>query len=276
MSTIEHYIKKLHDSLSSIESNDFDFGDKKVKQRIISELCSVMSKYTSTAYQAKMDIDWAHPNPEWFDHKCDQHFQFSAKRSSHWVERGVFGGMILHPTSNVLELCSGDGFNAYHFYSNRCNSIYCIDFDKDAHKHAVENYGKLPNVTFVLGDIRTDIPEKKFDAIIWDTAIEHFTEEEIFSIMKTIKGGMNEGAVLSGHTIKENDTGHKQLSQHEREFTSKEDLAQFFEPYFKNVLVFETIHPDRHNYYFYASDYSLPFDVDWENGHWVYKEEQED
>ena len=81
---------------------------------------------------------------------------------------------------------------------------------------------------------------------------------------------MNTGAVLSGHTIKENDTGQKQLSHHEREFTSKKDLAQFFEPYFKNVLVFETIHPDRHNYYFYASDYSLPFGTDWKNGHWVY------
>lgn len=274
MSTIESHIKKLNASLSTIEFNDFDSGNKKVKQRIISELCSVMSKYTSSAYQLKKDVDWSHPNPEWFDHKCDQHFQFSAHRSSHWLERGVFSGMILHPTYNVLELCSGDGFNAYHFYSNRCNSIHCIDFDKDAHKHAVENYGKLPNVTFVFGDIRTDIPEKKFDAIIWDAAIEHFTEEEISSVMKTIKGAMNKGAVLSGHTIKENNSAHKQLSQHEREFTSKEDLAQFFEPYFKNVFVFETIHPDRHNYYFYASDYSLPFDCEWKNGLWSCEEQQ--
>tara|TARA_R110000868_G_scaffold100293_2_gene275809 strand:- start:332 stop:1153 length:822 start_codon:yes stop_codon:yes gene_type:complete len=270
MSTIENYINGLKDALSLLEGKDLSSVNKETNQKNISELCSIMTKFTESAYQAKMNIDWSPPQPEWFDHRCDQYFQFYNKRSSHWVERGVFSGMILHPTSDVLELCSGDGFNAYHFYSNRSNSVHCIDFDKDAHKHSVDNYGSLPNVTFTLGDIRTDIPEKKFDAVIWDTAIEHFTEEEIYSIMKRIKECMNTGAVLSGHTIKENDTGQKQLSHHEREFTSKKDLAQFFEPYFKNVLVFETIHPDRHNYYFYASDYSLPFGTDWKNGHWVY------
>ena len=118
-------------------------------------------------------------------------------------------------------------------------------------------------------ELKRELNKQKSNLI--DKLKEHFTEEEINSIMKTIKNCMIEGAVLSGHTIKENDTGHKQLSHHEREFTSKEDLAQFFQPYFKNVLVFETIHPDRHNYYFYASDYSLPFDKDWENGHWTHE-----
>ena len=35
------------------------------------------------------------------------------------------------------------------------------------------------NIEFILGDIRNDIPEGPFDNVIWDAAIEHFTEEEI-------------------------------------------------------------------------------------------------
>tara|TARA_R110002096_G_scaffold196183_2_gene378878 strand:+ start:201 stop:1046 length:846 start_codon:yes stop_codon:yes gene_type:complete len=265
------FISNLNTQLNSVSSVGFDGADKEEKQKIISDICSILVEYTAYAHETKINIDWSPPQPEWFDHRCDQFFQFSKRRSSHWVERGVFGSLILKPSSNLLELCSGDGFNSYHFYSNRCNSVYAIDFDESAYKHAVNNYS-LPNISFNLGDIRKDIPNKKFDAIIWDTAIEHFTEEEIFSIMKTIKECMNDGAVLSGHTIKENDTGEKQLSHHEREFTSKEDLAQFFEPYFSNVHVFETVHPDRHNYYFYASDSTLPFSDNWDSGYILSKD----
>ena len=257
------FIDTLCGRLNKIDSSEFDVGNKQTKQKIISDICSVLVDFTSSAHEAKHNIDWSYPNPEWYDHRCDQFFQFSKRRNSHWVERGVYSSIILKPSSNILELCSGDGFNTYHFYSNRCNSIDAIDFDKSAYDHAVDQYN-LPNINFILGDIRTDLPDKQYDAIIWDTAIEHFTEEEITTIMKRLKNSMNEGAVLTGHTIKENGTGGKMLPQHEREFTSKEDLAQFFEPYFKNVCVFETIHPDRHNYYFYASDFALPFSTEWE------------
>lgn len=270
---IQNFISQLNSELSMIDCSDFDDNSKKEKQKTINQVCSVLSNFVSVAFETKQNIDWEPPkyvdqsnpdDPEWFDHRCDLYFQFPRHRNSHWVERGVFSGLVLKSTSDVLELCCGDGFNTYHFYSNRCNSVYAIDFDKSAHEHAIKNYSS-PNISFHLGDIRTDIPDKKFDAVIWDTAIEHFTEEEIFSLMKRIKGSMNDGGILTGHTIKENDTGNKQLNHHEREFNSKEDLAQFFQDYFKNVCVFETIHPDRHNYYFYASDGDLPISDESEN-----------
>ena len=107
------------------------------------------------------------------------------------------------------------------------------------------------------------MPEGLFEIIILDAAIEHFTEEEIDDLMKNIKVRLKEGGILSGYTIVENISGVKALSHHEREFKSKEDLKSFFEPHFKNVKVFETIYPSRHNLYFYASDSILPFDNNW-------------
>lgn len=41
---------------------------------------------------------------------------------------------------------------------------------------------------------------------------------------------------------------------------------RFLTPHFTNVRVFETIYPDRHNLYFWASDASIPFDADWAAG----------
>lgn len=67
---------------------------------------------------------------------------------------------------------------------------------------------------------------------------------------------------MSGYTIVERGEG-KQHQRYEREFASKNDLASFLTPYFANVSVFETVHPNRHNLYFYASVSVLPFDADW-------------
>jgi hypothetical protein len=36
-----------------------------------------------------------------------------------------------------------------------------------------------------------------------------------------------------------------------------------FAPFFANVKVFETMHPTRHNLYFYCADGALPFDANW-------------
>lgn len=97
-------------------------------------------------------------------------------------------------------------------------------------------------------------------------AIEHFTPEEIDNILKDVKSVLAEKkGILSGTTIVERPEG-KSLSQHEYEFKSMEDLKSFFTPYFKNVYIFETIYPYRHNLYFYASDGAIPFEVEWKHG----------
>jgi hypothetical protein len=114
---------------------------------------------------------------------------------------------------------------------------------------------------FNVGDIRTNIPEGPFDNIVWDAAVEHFNEAEIVLIMERIKTVLAPDGILSGYTIVEPPNGGKHLHQHEYEFHSKEDLARFLSPHFKNVHVFETIFPSRTNLYFFATDSLLPFEL---------------
>jgi hypothetical protein len=117
------------------------------------------------------------------------------------------------------------------------------------------------------------MPEGQFENIIWDAAIEHFTEDEIEALMKNIKFRLSDGGILSGYTIVER-PGGKSLQQHEYEFKNKNDLLRFFEPYFKNVIVFETIFPGRHNLYFYASDGVLPFSNKWDKATYALRNQQ--
>jgi SAM-dependent methyltransferase len=215
-------------------------------------------KLVRLTHRIQFLIEWSVDNPEYFDHNIDMYSSWYKTRESFPVERGVFSSFAMQPNSRVLDLCCGDGFNSYHFYSLRASSVTAIDFDREAIRWAKRNY-KAPNLSFSIGDIRTDIPAGPFDNIIWDAAVEHFTEIEIISIMGKIKSALTPKGILSGYTIIEPPHGGKHLHQHEYEFQNKEDLSRFLAPWFKNIHIFETVFPSRTNLYFYATDYLLPF-----------------
>jgi SAM-dependent methyltransferase len=212
-----------------------------------------MRKASAFTYFLQFAAQWGiKPRPEWFDHYLDQHWQWSARNNSLWVERGVFSRLLMKPSARVLEICCGDGFNARHFYSSQAASIIALDFDGLAIPHA-KRYNSAPNITYLQHDIRNGLPPGPFDNIVWDAAIEHFTESEINKLMAEIVERLGAAGILSGYTLTERADGRKSNDLHEYEFKDKEDLRRFFTPHFPNVKVWETFYPTRHNLYFAAS-----------------------
>lgn len=227
---------------------------------------SLARKFSSGVHHIQYLFEWGVDNPEYFDHFIDQHYAWKKTRNSLMWERGVFSNLAIQAMTkeegklpSVLELCCGDGFMAYHFYSLLSEKVVAVDFDSYAIKRAKSNCG-AKNIHFLVGDIRHDIPNGQFENVIWDAAIEHFTESEIVDLMATIKSRLVPEGILSGYTIKEDHEGQMHLHQHEYEFHNKQDLARFLEPHFRNVQVIETVFPSRTNLYFYASDGELPFE----------------
>jgi SAM-dependent methyltransferase len=219
----------------------------------------LMRKATAATHFLQYALQWGwEPKPEWFDHFLDQHWQMSAKNISLWVERGVFSRMLLKPSGRLLEICCGDGFNARHFYSSAAATVTAIDFDEDAIPHA-KRYNSAPNITYLQLDIRKGLPAGPFDNIVWDAAIEHFTEQEIDRLLKEIISLLGDTGIISGYTLTVRDDGRKSNALHEYEFKDKDDLRRFFTPHFKYVKVWETIYPARHNLYFAASQ--KPFEM---------------
>ncbi|MCI0621949.1 MAG: class I SAM-dependent methyltransferase [Acidobacteria bacterium] len=217
----------------------------------------------AVGHKLQMRIEWGWPpEPEWFDHAIDLYYQWHQTRNPLWLERGCYSLLALRDRGKALELCCGDGFNACH--SSKASQLVAVDFNSQAIRHA-QQVNWAPNVEFRVCDIRKEMPEGDFDNIIWDAAIEHFTPAEISTVMQRIKQRLGSCGILSGYTIVEKPEWGKQLSHHEYEFKSKDDLSRFLEPYFKNVKVFETIYASRHNLYFYASDGVLPFDSAWKS-----------
>ena len=222
-------------------------------------LSSCSRKLAFFFHRLQFRIEWGSEHtPEWFDHFYDQYYLWRDCREAFWLERGIYSLMALKPGGQILELCCGDGFNTYHFYSARAAKITAVDFDPVAIRHACR-YNSFNNIEFLVRDIRTGIPDGCYDNIVWDAAIQHFTEAEIENIMQTIKQRLTTDGILSGYTIVEKEDGTKSFSYHEREFRSMEDLHHFFAPYFANILIFETSYKSRRNLYFFASDGVIPF-----------------
>ena len=224
--------------------------------------CRMVSAWARSAHLRLMLVQWGlPPQPENFDHHIDLFYSWQQSRNPQWVERGVCGALCLKG-GRVLELCCGDGFNTRNFYSLTSESVVGCDFDPLILKTA-KRKNHAANVSFVQADIRTSMPDGTFDNIVWDAAIEHFTPDEIDAIMKNIKTRLRPNGIVSGHSVVEKGEGQKHLSHHEYEFKDKEDLRRFVTPHFKNVWVFETVYPGRHNLYFWASDGPIPFSPQW-------------
>ena len=221
----------------------------------------VAKTWASSSHKRLFFTQWNLGEPEWFDHSIDLYYQWPKYGVAFWVERGVYGSLALKG-GKVLDLCCGDGFNAKYFYSHLSSKVVSCDFDKSALKTAISK-NQADNIDFIEADIRTSMPKGEFQNIIWDAAIEHFTEQEIDKIICQIKARLTSDGIVSGYTIVERDDGQKSLHQHEYEFKSKEDLERFFAGHFKNITVFETIYKNRHNLYFWASNGEIPFSKNW-------------
>jgi SAM-dependent methyltransferase len=227
-------------------------------------LSAISRKVNSAIHRLQFLIEWGVDNPEHFDHFLEQHYSWRKDKYSIGWERGVLSSIALQKDGQkqlprVLELCCGDGFNTLHFYSVHAISIVAVDFDTDAIANARKRNG-AKNIDYQLCDIRTQIPAGPFDNIIWDAAIEHFTDEEVAGIFSQILKSLAPDGILSGYTLLEDDDGGMHLHQHEREFSSKADLARLLSPHFKNVHILQTSMPSRENLYFFASNGLLPFE----------------
>jgi SAM-dependent methyltransferase len=235
---------------------------KRLAEAVFGLEARLAARWAYWAHKRLMDAQWyIKPNPEWFDHHLDLYYCFLRDRNSLWVERGAFGSLALKH-GDLLELACGDGFNSRNFYSLRSRRVVACDFDPTALATA-RRKNSAPNVEYILADIRTQMPEGRFENVVWDAAIEHFTPAEIAKIMADIKRRLTPDGILSGYSIVERAGGGKAIHQHEYEFADMDDLKRFLSPHFRNVKVFETIFPSRHNLYFWASDGALPFDAGW-------------
>jgi len=196
----------------------------------------------------------SHP-PEWFDHRADL-YRWAELRVPFWVERGVFSREVMFQGCRVLDLCCGDGFYPYYFYSGTASQIDALDRDPTASAHA-RKWHTHAKIRYVQQDLIADeFPGTDYDVITWDGAIEHFSLDEIRKVLaKCVKAMKTPYGVLNGYTIVTRDSG-KSHPDHQHEFGSAAELKKLLSEFFPFVGTLETKYSERHNLYFRAAFHS--------------------
>lgn len=211
----------------------------------------------SHGLQTRVEWGWP-PAPEWFDHHLGTH---AAELQSQTIseERGVYATLAVPLGGHVLDLCCGDGWYAKHFYARKAAAVTAVDYDADAIAYA-RRVNRHPAVTHEVRDVRSDLPEGPFDAVVWSGAIEHFSERETRAILAALQARMRPGALLAGDTILAAREG-VHLVHHEREYASEEELIDALTQVFTYACAWRSEHPGRTELYFFASDTAaqLPF-----------------
>src|SRR5579859_4376407 len=207
------------------------------------EKLAVASRHLTYAAQYfKTVCDWQIPPvPEFNDHFNNLFYLMPRLRRTFWLEGAVFCGLGIKPGGRILELCSGSGFYTDLFYSPFASEIVAVDFDPRAIEFAKEFHSR-PNIRYEVLDIRKELPAGPFDTVIWDTAIEHFTADEVGKILDHVRSISVEDVPLLGYTVAEPETAPEH-PDHEQHFRGIGDLAALLKKSFKNVRVFERTHP---------------------------------
>jgi SAM-dependent methyltransferase len=185
---------------------------------------------------------------EWFDHQLDAQWQWPRLGRGGFLERGVLSSLTLKPGGSLLDLCCGDGFYARHFYAARSGRVVAVDANRPALAHA-RRFNAAANVSYAYCDITRGLPNGRFDNVVWNTAIHHFTREEAHAILTRIAGVLTPDGTLAGHTVIETASGYEFARQ---SFRDAPDLAQLLGTVFAHVCVRTTTEPGRLNLYFFA------------------------
>jgi ubiquinone/menaquinone biosynthesis C-methylase UbiE len=229
-----------------------------------------LRRLTSAAHHLQFLRQWrfAAKAPESFDPFIDLFWRWGETGNPMSWERGVFGLLAMKPGCRQLDLCCGEGFYTRRFYALRAGSITAMDYNSRAIDFARQNFS-APNITYVQGDIRTEMPQGPFDNVSWDAGIEYFTQDEITGILNAIKTRLASGGTLSGYSILTPKVDSAERAKIGQKFAaaSREALGELLAKHFAHVVILRTRHEDHYedrvNHYFFASDGPLPFGDDW-------------
>jgi 2-polyprenyl-3-methyl-5-hydroxy-6-metoxy-1,4-benzoquinol methylase len=203
-------------------------------------------------YQLRLQNIWQSPNaPVWFDHEIDYYLW---PRNMFWIERGVFGRLVMSPGCQVLDLCCGDGYFSDVWFSTIAGHIDACDNDNDALRFAARKHSNDKIRYHKLNLLTDPLPSAGYDVVTWFEGIEHFSEEQIFQILKKIRSALNGQGRLIGSTPLVSQPGKPGNRQHDREFSSQEDIADVLKMTFGRIRTWATAHPGRVTCYFQCSE----------------------
>lgn len=209
----------------------------------------------------EMIRDWGKPQkPFFFKKEADLYgwYYNAPKKGVEWIEQGVYPRQAMTKGCKVLDLCCGDGFFPYMFYSDFASRVDALDFDRDAITHANTNYA-APNVHFHQSNIITDeFPNNQYDVVIWNTAMDYFSHEQQEIVFTKIMKAAKSDFIFFGSVPKVEEGSLKHSDNHVKHFSSYSQLEEVLKKWFKEIVIFHTDYNHRSTFYFKCKQPIIP------------------
>ena len=184
--------------------------------------------------------------PHWGNHRFHL-WQWSVHRDPTFLERGIYASQLMEPDSRVLDLCCGDGFYAYHFYSRTASQVDAVDIDPQALATA-KQYHQADNISYHRSDVVADsFPGNNYDVVCWDGALAHFDPGQVDRLLTRIADTIGNDGVLCGS---EQIESLNEISwDHKTALESPRKLRAILQRHFKSVALLERTCPGQMVYF---------------------------
>jgi SAM-dependent methyltransferase len=119
---------------------------------------------------------------------------------------------VIRDGDTVLDIGCGDGFFTARFVAPRCRSVDGVDVDPHAIASA-RRENAAPNVRYHLQDVVSEpFPGPRYDVIVWDGALGHFTPAESRTVLERIVSALApEGIFCGSESLGDEGVDHQQF-----------------------------------------------------------------
>lgn len=185
-------------------------------------------------YKSKIRREWfLSVEPPHFSDHISSSALFALDRSHynpHLFYRAFYSSEIIQNNDLVLDIGCGDGFLTKKFFSFRAGHIDGIDIDPVAIQVAQKRFGASNIKYHLLNAATSDFPLTKYNVIIWDGAIGHFSPEDSAKLLEKIARSLETNGIFCG-----SESLGTEGSDHLQFFYSLDEILALLKPHFKFV-----------------------------------------
>jgi len=193
-------------------------------------------KWLLRIYRSKFRLDWELSKfpPHFYNHRMGMaQFTFGETTFGPFPYfRGFFASQVIQEGDTLLDIGCGEGFFTKRFFSANCSHVDGVDIEPSAIQCA-ERENAAGNIKYHLLDaVNQDFPEREYNVMVWDGAIDHFQPDTLEIMLQKIEKSLSANGIFVG-----SESLGDEGSDHLTRFYSLDDFGKLFSKYFKFVEV---------------------------------------
>jgi SAM-dependent methyltransferase len=178
--------------------------------------------------------------PHFYDHRIGAHYFAAGRDHPFAYYRGFFAAQTIEAGDVVLDIGCGDGFFDKRFFAARGAEVDAIDIEPSAIAHGRAHNDASGIAYHQLDAVNQPFPRERYDVVIWDGALGHFSADTTDQMLAKIAGVLGDDGVFVGsESLGSEGHDHLQFFEH------VEQLAAIFRPHFEFVETTQVSYPLR-------------------------------